>query len=72
MWDAIEVEQRDFADPLAEHADAGVDELLPLLGRLVLGVLTKIAELARTLDLLRKLGLELALQLADLILEAFE
>ena len=45
--DAVEIQQRDFADPLPQHGDARVDELLPLLGGLVLGVLTQIAELAR-------------------------
>ena len=57
---------------LRSMRDARVDELLPLLGRLVLGVLAQIAELARTLDLLRQLGLELPFQLGDFVLEAFQ
>src|SRR5205085_9000063 len=43
-----------------------------LLRGLVLGVLAQVAELARALDLLRELDLQLALQRGDLIIEALE
>ena len=70
--DAIEVDQRDLADALLEHRDAGVDDLLPLLGGLVLGVLAQVAQLARALDLLRQLELQLALERGDLVVETLQ
>ena len=65
----VEVDQRDVGHALLEHADAGLQERLPLLGGLVLRVLAKVAEFARTLDLLGELRLELAIQRRDLVLE---
>ena len=69
---AVEVDQRDLADALLQHGDAGVDDLLALFRRLVLGVLTQIAQLARALDLLRELYLQLALERRDLVVESLE
>jgi hypothetical protein len=65
----VEVHQRDLADTLLQQADAGLDQALTLLGRLVFGVLAQVAQLARPLDLLRQLGLQLLLELMDLVLE---
>ena len=45
------------------------DQPLPLLGRLVLGVLAQIAQLAGALDLPRQLGLQLLVELLDLVFE---
>ncbi|MNC93929.1 hypothetical protein D3C83_106670 [compost metagenome] len=70
--DAVEVQHRDLADPLLQHGDAGVDDLLPLLGRLVFGVFAQVAELARPLDLLRQVDLQLALERRNLIVEPLE
>ena len=50
------------ADALLQHADARLDQPLPLLRRLVLGVLAQIAQLARALDLLRQLELQLVVE----------
>ncbi len=50
MRDAIEIDHRDLADALLQHRDARVDDLLALLGRLVLGVLPQVAVLARDLE----------------------
>ena len=49
-------------DALLQHGDARVDDLLTLLGRLVFGVLAQIAKLARPLDLLGQVDLQLALE----------
>ena len=72
MRDPVEVHQRDLADALLQHADARFDQPLALLGRLVLGVLTQIAELARALDLFRQLRLQLAVELLDFVFEFLE
>ncbi len=53
-------------------ADASLDEALAFLRRVVLGVLAEIAELARALDLLRQLRLQLALELMNLVFELLE
>ena len=70
--DPVQVHQRDLADTLLQHADASFDQALALLGRLVLGVLTEIAELPRALDLLRQLRLQLAVELLNLVFELLE
>ena len=70
--DLVEVHQRDLADPLLQHADPRLDEPLPLLGGLVLGVLAQVAQLAGTLDFLRQLGLQLPVQRVDFVLELLE
>ncbi len=46
--------------------------VLPLLGRLVLGVLPQVAELARPLDLLWQLRLQFPLELLNLVLESLQ
>src|SRR5215203_3042062 len=69
---AIEVQHRDLADALFQHRDARVDDLLPLLRRLVLRVLAQVAELAGTLDLLRQVDLQLALECSDFLVEPLQ
>ena len=69
---AIDVDQRDFGDALLQHADARFDEPLPLLRRLVFGVLAQVAELARALDFLRQLELQLAVERLDLVFELLD
>src|SRR5665213_2755690 len=66
---AFDVDQRDLRHALLEHADPRLDEALPLLRRLVLGVLAQVAQLARALDLLRQLELQLVIQRLNLVLE---
>ena len=70
--DAIQVHHRDLADALLQHRDARVDDLLTLLRGLVLGVLAQVAQLARALDLLRQLDLQLALERGDFVVEFLE
>ena len=70
--DAVEVDHRDLADALLQHRDAGVDDVLALLGGLVLGVLAQVAQLARALNLLRQLDLQLALERRDFLVETLE
>src|SRR5262249_13058369 len=65
----IDVDQRDFRHALLQHADARFDEPLALLGRLIFRVFAKIAQLARTLDLLRQLELQLVIQRRDFVFE---
>src|SRR5471030_1718335 len=69
VGNAIDVDQRDLGHAFLEHADARFDEALPLFRRLVLGVLAQIAELARALDLLRQLELELVVQRVNFVFE---
>src|SRR5687768_7165711 len=71
-WNAIEVYHRNLAHPLLEHRDARVDDILPVLGSLVLRVLAQIAKLARPLDLLRQIHLQLALEGGDLVVETLD
>ena len=70
--DAVDVDQRDLRHALLEHADARLDEPLPLLRGLVLGVLAQVAQLARALDLLGQLELQLAVERVDLVLELLD
>src|SRR4051812_44913150 len=67
--DLVEVHEAQRAQPAMELADPGLQEALALLGRLVLGVLAQVAVLARALDLLGKLDLELVVERPDLFLE---
>ena len=62
--------QRQLADPSADLADPYLHELLPRLGRLVLGVLGEIAVGSRLLELLRQVVAELVLQVGELLLQA--
>ena len=57
------------ASRAVELADARLQVALPLLGRLVLGVLAQVAVLAGPLDLLRELDLQLVVERPDLLLE---
>ena len=68
----VEVHQRDLADALLQHADARFDQALPLFRGVILGVLPQVAQLARALDLLRQLGLQLLLELMDLFFELLQ
>ena len=49
-----------------------VDDVLALLGGLVLGVLAQVAQLARALNLLREIDLQLALEHGDFVVESLE
>ncbi len=62
----------DLADPLHQQADARLHKPLAFLCRMVLGVLTQVTQLARTLDLLRQLRLQLLVQLADLVFKLLQ
>ncbi len=62
----------DVAHPLLQQADPRLDEPLPLLGGVILGVLAQVAQLARALNLLRQLRLQLAIELVDLVLELLQ
>ena len=66
---AIDVDQRDLGDALLQHADPRLDQALPLFRRVVLRVLAQVAQLARALDLLRQLELQLAIERLDFVLE---
>src|SRR5262245_60665896 len=68
----VEIHQRDLAHPLLEQADPRLHQTLPLFRRMILGVLTQIAQLTRALDFFRQLRLQLALQLLDLFFEFLE
>ena len=59
----VEVGDGERGGAPVELADARLEELLPLLGRLVLGVLAQVAVLARLQDLLGKEDLELVVEL---------
>ena len=68
----VEVHQGQIRDPFLEQADLGLDQTLPLLGRLILGVLSQVTVLPGPLNLLGKIVLELTVQSLDLVLETFE
>ena len=70
--DAIDVEQRDLRHALLQHADARLDQPLALLGRVVLGVLAQVAQLARAQDFPRQLDLQLAIERVNLVLELLD
>ena len=62
----VEIHDRDLGDPLLEHRDSRVDDALAILRRLIFRVLAQVAELARALDFLRQLVVQLALELRRL------
>jgi len=64
--DVVEVDHGELAHALLELAEAGVDELLALLGGVVLGVFAEVSEGDGLLDLGRELDGELLLQDPDL------
>jgi spore maturation protein SpmA len=66
MRDVGEVDQRELRHALLELSETRIDELLSLLGHVIFGVLTEVAERSRLLDLLRQLVLELMLHLSNL------
>ena len=62
--------------PFSASASSGItswnDQPLPLLGRLVLGVLAQVSELTGALDLLGELELQLVVQHMDFVFELFD
>ena len=68
--DVIEVDHGELAHALFKLTEARVDELLALLGGVVLGVFGEIAEGDRLLDLRRQLRRELALQQLNLFFQS--
>ena len=67
--DPVEVHEGERGEPPVQLRDARLQEALPLLGALVLGVLAEVPVLARPQDLLRQGDLELVVELVDLVLE---
>ena len=67
--DPVEVDEGQRGHAAVELADARLQEALPLLGRLVLGVLAQVAVLARGQDLLGELDLQLVVERPDLLLQ---
>ena len=59
----------EVGEALAELADARLDELLALLGHVVLGVLAEIAERGGLLDLFGKFMDQLVFERVDLFLQ---
>ena len=70
--DLVEIHQLDLRDARPQHRDASLDEPLALLRGGVLRVLAQIAVLAGALDFLRQILRQLALELRDFVLEAFD
>ena len=64
--------KRDLAHAPLEHRNARVDVGLPLLRRLVLGVLAQVAQLARALNLFRELHVQLALESVQFVFKSLE
>ena len=60
---------RQVGEALAELADARLDELLALLGHVVLGVLAEVAEGGGLLDFFRKFMDQLVFKRVDLFLQ---
>ncbi len=72
LRDAVHLDERNLGDALLQHADPRLDEPLPLLGRLILGVLAQVSELTGALDLLGELELQLVVQHLDFVFELFD
>src|SRR5271170_5613817 len=70
-WDVDEVDHGKLAHPLLELPQPGVYEHLPLLGHVVFGVFTKVAQCDGLLDLCGKLGRQFVLQQLNLFCEPF-
>ncbi len=70
-WDVFEVDHGELAHALFELAEAGVDELLALLGHVVFGVFGEVTERYGFFDLRGEFGGELVLEGADLFVERF-
>src|SRR5689334_23884092 len=69
MWNPREVDRSYFAHALAQFTDARLDHRLPLQSSLVFRVLAQVAELARTLDFLRQVDAQLALEFIEFRLQ---
>jgi len=69
--DVVEVDHGELAHALFELAEAGVDELLALLGGVVLGVFGEVTEGDGLLDLRGEFGGELVFEGFDLLFEGF-
>src|ERR1700723_1686829 len=70
-WDVDEVDHGKLAHPLLELPQPGVPEHLPLLGHVVFGVFTKVAQCDGLLNLCGKLGRQFVLQQLNLFCEPF-
>jgi len=69
-WDVVEVDHGELAHAPFELAEARIDELLTLLGGVVLGVFGEVAERDCFFDLGGELGGELVLKLLDLLFKS--
>ena len=69
VGDVVHVDHGQIGEPLAELADARLDELLALLGHVVFGVLAEVAEGSGLLDFLRKLVNQLVFERVDFFLQ---
>ena len=69
VGDVVHVDHRQVGEALAQLADARLDELLALLGHVVLGVLAEVAERGGFLNLFGKLVNQLVLERVDLFLQ---
>ena len=67
--DLVEVHEGEGGHAAVELADAGLQEALALLGRLVFRVLTKVTVLPGLQDLLGEMHLQLVVERPDLLLE---
>ena len=68
----IEIHKVDLGHPFTQHRDAGLDEPLALLGRMVFGILAKVTQFARSLDFLGEVVRQLSLEHGDLIFESLD
>jgi hypothetical protein len=69
VGDVVHVDHGEVGEALAELADARLDELLALLGHVVLGVLAEVAERGGLLNFFRKLVNELVFERVDFFLQ---
>jgi hypothetical protein len=63
-----EVDHRQFGQTLLQRVHLGVDKPLPLLGRVIFGILAQIAVFARSEDFAGKFVAELVFQRVQLFL----
>ncbi len=69
VGDVVHVDHGQIGEALAELADARLDELLALLGHVILGVLAEVAEGGGLLDFFRKLVDQLVFERVDFFLQ---
>ena len=69
MGDVVHVDHREVGEALADLADARFDELLALLGHVVLGVLAEVAEGGGLLDFLGQFVDEFVFERVDFVLQ---